>query len=93
MDDGKKMGKGRIYDAERDEVFVGEFLHNKKQGTGTVFRRDGKVLKGDYRQNLMDGNFINLNEIEGQKVKKVFNNAKLKNDNYISVNLSSEARV
>jgi len=30
MDDDKRNGKGRLYDAERDEVYVGDFEMNKK---------------------------------------------------------------
>lgn len=57
MDDGKRHGKGRLYDAERDEVYEGDFEMNKKQGEGTVYRRDGQVLKGEFRNNYMEGPF------------------------------------
>jgi len=30
MEESKRNGKGRLYDAENDEVFVGEFVNNNK---------------------------------------------------------------
>ena len=57
MEEGKRNGRGRLYDAERDEVYDGDFEMNKRQGEGMVYRRDGEVLKGEFRNNYMEGTF------------------------------------
>lgn len=57
VDDGKKVGYGKLFDAEKDEVYEGEFENDKRAGEGTVFRRNGEVLKGMYRNNFMEGDF------------------------------------
>lgn len=55
VQDGKRMGQGILYDAERDEVYDGNFEMNKKSGEGMVYKRDGHVLKGEFRNNCMEG--------------------------------------
>jgi hypothetical protein len=55
LDDGKKNGRGRLYDAEKDEVYEGEFENDKRSGSGTIYRRNGEVIKGDFRNNHMEG--------------------------------------
>lgn len=60
IEDDKKMGRGIYYDKERDEVYEGEYENDKRQGEGTLFRRNGEVLKGDFRNNYMEGAFEKL---------------------------------
>lgn len=60
VDDGKKIGYGKLYDAEKDEVYEGEFENDKRAGEGTVFRRNGEVLKGMFRNNFMEGDFKDM---------------------------------
>ena len=93
MEEGKMSGKGRLYDAERDEVMEGEFEHNKKQGEGYLYQRNGHVLKGNFRNNQMEGTFENVFKITKKQVKKVFANSQLTNNAYIAVNSKNEARV
>lgn len=63
MEEGKRNGRGRLYDAERDEVYDGDFEMNKRQGEGMVYRRDGEVLKGEFRNNFMEGTFEHVCKI------------------------------
>jgi hypothetical protein len=63
MEEGKRNGRGRLYDAERDEVYDGDFEMNKRQGEGMVYRRDGEVLKGEFRNNFMEGTFEHVTRI------------------------------
>tara|TARA_B110000285_G_C15131905_1_gene624181 strand:- start:293 stop:610 length:318 start_codon:yes stop_codon:yes gene_type:complete len=63
MEEGKRNGRGRLYDAERDEVYDGDFEMNKRQGEGLVYRRDGEVLKGEFRNNFMEGTFEHVTRI------------------------------
>ena len=86
MEDGKRNGKGRLYDAEKDEVYDGEFEMNKRQGEGIVYTRDGQVLKGEFRNNFMEGPFEQLAQVSKSEVQKVFNNAKKTTGLYITVN-------
>ena len=58
--DGKRDGKGRLYDADKDEVYDGNFENNKRCGQGMIYRRSGEVLKGDFRNNMMEGPFKNV---------------------------------
>jgi hypothetical protein len=30
MEDSKRNGKGRLFDGEQDEIYVGEFVNNNK---------------------------------------------------------------
>ena len=76
MEEGKRQGKGRLYDAEADEVYEGEFVNNHKQGEGKVFRRNGEVLQGDFRNNYMEGAFDLLCIMGKEEGKRLFNNAK-----------------
>jgi len=75
MDDGRKSGKGRLYDAERDEVYEGDFENDTRSGQGKIYRRNGEVLHGDFRHNVMEGAFDLLCTLSKEEVKKVFNNA------------------
>ena len=86
MEDGKRNGKGRLYDAENDEVFAGEFVNNNKQGDGIVFLRSGEVHKGDFRNGYMEGSFELLTKMTKDETKRMFNNAKNTNDVFISLN-------
>jgi hypothetical protein len=59
------MGFGRLYTAEVDEVYEGQFESDKRSGPGTVYRRNGEVCKGDFRNNFMEGPYevvANLNK-------------------------------
>ena len=86
MEDGKRNGKGQLYDSERDEVYNGYFEMNKRQGEGTVYRRDGEVLKSEFRNNFMEGPFEHVCNISPSEIAKVFNNAKQISSLYIAVN-------
>lgn len=93
MEEGKMSGKGRMFDAERDEVMEGDFEHNKKQGEGFIFQRSGHVLKGNFRNNQMEGTFENMFKINKKQVSKVFANSQLTNNVFIAVNKKTEVRV
>jgi hypothetical protein len=49
------MGQGRLYTAETDEVYEGLFENDKRSGLGTIYRRNGEVCKGDFRNGFMEG--------------------------------------
>ena len=49
------MGQGRLYTAETDEVYEGLFENDKRSGLGTIYRRNGEVCKGDFRNDFMEG--------------------------------------
>ena len=74
-EDGRRIGKGRLYDAERDEVYDGEFENNKKSGAGMIYLRNGQVMKGTFRNNMMEGPFENCFKASKQQVEKIFKNA------------------
>ena len=57
IEEDKKVGRGIYFDQERDEVYEGDYENDKRQGEGTLFRRNGEVLKGDFRNNYMEGSF------------------------------------
>lgn len=63
ISDNKKNGVGRQYDFERDEVYEGTFEMNKKNGEGVIYLRNGQVMKGDFRNNQMEGAFENVMQI------------------------------
>lgn len=85
-EEGKRLGTGRLYDAERDEVYEGEFENDRRQGEGTVYRRNGEVLRGEYRSNYMEGTFTLITTLTPTKVNKVFNQAKRTNNIFTTVN-------
>ena len=73
VDEGKKQGKGKLYDARNDEVYEGEFENDKKANEGYLFKRNGDVFKGDFRNNLMEGNFERVcNKLSKSEIDKVF---------------------
>jgi antitoxin component YwqK of YwqJK toxin-antitoxin module len=85
-EEGKRLGTGRLYDAERDEVYEGEFENDRRQGEGTVYRRNGEVLRGEHRSNYMEGTFTLITTLTPTKVNKVFNQAKRTNNIFTTVN-------
>ena len=85
-EEGNRLGTGRLYDAERDEVYEGEFENDRRQGEGTVYRRNGEVLRGEYRSNYMEGTFTLITTLTPTKVNKVFNQAKRTNNVFTTVN-------
>lgn len=93
MQDGKKNGQGILYDPERDEVYDGSFEMNKKSGEGMIYQRDGHVLKGEFRNNCMEGQFENVMKIKPHEVTHIFNRAKIRNAQYISVNKERDEKV
>ena len=91
--DGKRNGKGRLYDAERDEVYDGFFEMNKKNGDGMIYKPDGKVMKGEFRNNYMEGQFENVCQLSQAETKKIFGLAKKSNNIYIAINKKAEQKV
>ena len=85
-EEGKRLGSGRLYDAERDEVYEGEFENDRRQGEGTVYRRNGEVLRGEYRSNYMEGTFDLVCTYSQSKVNKIFNQARRTNNIFTTVN-------
>ena len=69
------MGFGRLYEAELDEVYEGYFENDKKSGQGTVYRRNGEVCKGDFRNNFMEGPFEVVATLNKAQVDRIFKNA------------------
>jgi hypothetical protein len=41
--------------AEADEVYEGSFENDKRSGLGTIYKRNGEVCKGDFRNDYMEG--------------------------------------
>lgn len=60
MNDGLRNGSGILYDPDLDQVYEGNFERNKRSGEGTIYKRNGEVLKGDFRNNHMEGQFENV---------------------------------
>ena len=54
---GNRTGYGRLYDAEKDEVYEGEFEQGTKNGKGTLIERDGSMTKATFQKDFMEGNF------------------------------------
>jgi len=75
VEEGKRNGRGRLYDADRDEVYDGEFENDKKQGVGMIYKRNGQVMKGDFRNNCMEGPFENVYKADAKELKDVFDKA------------------
>ena len=74
VDEGKKQGRGKLYDAEKDEVYEGEFENDKKSNEGYLFKRNGEVYKGDFRNNQMEGTFERpCNKLSAKEIEKIFN--------------------
>lgn len=93
VSDGKKMGSGILYDPDRDEVYDGNFEMNKRSGEGMIYKRNGHVLKGEFRNNYMEGQFENIMKISQSQVAKIFKRAMNRNATYISVNEQREIKV
>jgi len=66
---------------------------NKKSGEGMIFKKDGSVMKGDFRNNFMEGPFDNVTKVDKMRLKKVFNNAHRTNNVYIAINKKTEVKV
>lgn len=92
-EEGKRLGFGRLYDSERDEVYEGEFENDRRQGEGTVYRRNGEVLRGEYRSNYMEGTFDLVCTYSQSKVNKIFNQAKRTNNIFTTVNHAGQIKV
>lgn len=90
ISDGMKNGVGVLYDPDLDQVYSGNFERNKRSGEGTIFKRNGQVKKGDFRNNTMEGHFENLPKLSKKEVEKVFSNAMRNLQVYISVNKNKE---
>ena len=93
MTDGKRMGSGILFDPERDEIVEGNFEMNKKSGEGMLYRRNGKVLKGEFRNNCMEGAFENVTTLTKEVTRQLFNAFTRSNASYIAVNKMKEIKV
>jgi hypothetical protein len=93
MDQGKKQGKGRLYDADKDEIYEGDFTNGNRQGDGKIFKRTGEVIKGDFRNNFMEGSFTLICTLSKTETDKIFKNARRTNDIYITVNKTGQQKV
>lgn len=54
-EDGRRVEFGKMYIAERDEVYEGQFQSQNMHGEGTLYRRSGEVLWGNFVNNHLDG--------------------------------------
>lgn len=93
MDQGKRQGKGRLYEADKDEIYEGDFTNGNRQGDGKIFKRTGEVLKGDFRNNFMEGSFTLIITLSKLETDKIFKNARRTNDIYITVNKTGQQKV
>ena len=55
IENSKKNGKGKFFDAEKNEIYEGSFQNDKKQGEGLVYKRNRQVIKGEFRNDFMEG--------------------------------------
>ena len=58
-----------------------------------VYKSDGEVLKGEFRNAYMEGQFEHVCKIGKAELAKVFNNAKRSSGLYIAVNKKAEEKV
>lgn len=86
IEEDKKVGRGIYYDAEQDEIYDGEFENDKRQGEGWLYRRSGEVLKGDFRNNYMEGSFKKISTFSKEQVDKFFEKCKISGSLFIAVN-------
>jgi len=93
VSDGQKNGVGILYDPVLDQVYEGNFDRNKRSGEGIIYKRNGQVLKGDFRNNTMEGAFENSPKLSKQEVKIIFDNAMRNPFVYLSVNKKKEHKV
>lgn len=93
IEEDKKVGRGIYYDKERDEVYEGDYENDKRQGEGTLFRRNGEVLKGDFRNNYMEGSFDKVVVYTQAQINKIFDRCKIQSTSYIAVNKKNHDKV
>lgn len=93
IEEDKKIGRGVYYDSERDEVYEGDYENDKRQGEGTLYRRSGEVLKGDFRNNYMEGSFEKVATYSKAEVDKIFERYQVNGSLYIAVNKANQEKV
>ena len=93
IEEDKRVGRGIYFDKERDEVYEGDYENDKRQGEGTLFRRNGEVLKGDFRNNYMEGTFEKVAAYPEEQIEKIFQRCQSTSCSYTAVNKVNQKKV
>lgn len=72
FDAGKKTGQGVLYEADKETVYEGEFGNDKKQGTGIIYSKNGEKLKGNFRNDLLEGQAEKLQDLSPRETMRKF---------------------
>ena len=93
IEEDKKVGRGMYYDCERDEIYDGDFENDKRQGEGRLYKRSGEVLKGDFRNNYMEGSFKKIATYTQEQINQVFDRCKVSGSLFIAVNKANNDKI
>ena len=69
---GKKTGQGVLYEADKETIYEGEFGNDKKQGSGIVYYKNGEKLKGNFRNDLLEGQAEKLKDLSPRETLRKF---------------------
>lgn len=83
--DGKRNGKGRFYNHEKQELYDGEWSNDRRQGEGFVITRKGVVCSGDFRADHMEGKLTYWKTLNESETEGIFSVMLDTNDQFIIV--------
>lgn len=85
FNEDKKFGTGRMFYADKDEIYDGEWLNDQRMGKGHIINRQGEIVFGDFRSDFMDGKQTYLRTLAKNETDKIFQLIESENDWYVEV--------
>jgi hypothetical protein len=81
----KKFGAGRMFYADKGEIYDGEWSNDQRMGKGHIINRQGEIVFGDFRSDFMDGKQTYLRTLAKSETDKIFQLIESENDWYVAV--------
>lgn len=83
--DGKRNGKGRLFNASLQEIYDGDWSNDRRQGEGIIINKKGVLSSGDFRADHMEGKLTYQKTLSGKEKDKILNVMTKANDMFIAV--------
>ena len=89
--DGKRVGHGRMYFAQKQEIFDGDWSNDKRQGEGIILNANREVLMGDFRADHMEGKMTYKKTLSAAEYDNILSQMMQSNDIFVAVNKTNFA--